>query len=96
MYQLRGEYECSVDAKGRLRLPSGLLRQFGGSGSLSFVVNRGFEKCIMLYPKEVWDRKAAEARRRATPRERGEVDVTREQAGEARRRRAWEGRFDEG
>ena len=60
MYQLRGEYECSVDAKRRLRMPSGLLRQFGGSGSLSFVVNRGFEKCIMLYPKEVWDRKAAE------------------------------------
>jgi MraZ protein len=60
MYQLTGEYECSLDAKGRVRLPSTLIRQLDGKESLSFVVNRGFEKCLMLYPKEVWDRKASE------------------------------------
>ncbi len=60
MYHLLGEYECSIDAKGRVRLPSTLLRQFGGNGSLSFVLNRGFEKCLMLYPRDVWDKKTAE------------------------------------
>ena len=60
MYQLTGEYECNLDAKGRVRLPSTLLRQLDGKESLSFVVNRGFEKCLMLYPQEVWDRKAKE------------------------------------
>ena len=60
MYQLTGEYECNLDAKGRVRLPSTLIRQLDGKESLSFVVNRGFEKCLMLYPNEVWDRKAKE------------------------------------
>lgn len=60
MYQLTGEYECSIDPKGRLRIPTALLRQFGGTSALSLVVNRGFEKHLMLYPREVWNRKVAE------------------------------------
>ncbi|MDX1476064.1 MAG: division/cell wall cluster transcriptional repressor MraZ [Saprospiraceae bacterium] len=60
MFQLTGEYECKMDAKGRIKLPAGLIRQLSGSGSLSFVINRGFEKCLMLYPKQVWDKKTQE------------------------------------
>lgn len=60
MYQLTGEYECKMDAKGRFRLPSALIRQIGGTGALNMVVNRGFEKCLMLYPKEVWDKTITE------------------------------------
>lgn len=56
---LIGEYPVSVDNKGRLRLPTALLRQLGekseGSEGYSFVINRGFEKCLTLYPKTVWD-----------------------------------------
>ena len=59
MYQLTGEYECRIDAKGRIRLPSSLVRQLGGK-KLSFTLNRGFEKHLILYPKEVWDRKKNE------------------------------------
>ena len=59
-YQLTGEFECKLDAKGRIRLPSTLLRQLGEAGQVTFVVNRGFEKCLMLYPKDVWDKKATE------------------------------------
>lgn len=62
--KLIGEYPVSIDNKGRLRLPTALLRQLGerpaGEGSsLEFVVNRGFEKCLTLYPKSVWDAIAA-------------------------------------
>lgn len=60
MYQLTGEYECKMDVKGRVKLPAGILRQLSGSASLSFVVNRGFDKCLMLYPKSVWDKKTQE------------------------------------
>jgi len=56
MQQLYGEYECSVDDKGRLKLPSALLRNVGGNPPYKFFVNRGFEKCLMLYPEKVWDR----------------------------------------
>ena len=56
MQQLYGEYECSVDDKGRIKLPSALLRNVGGNPPYKFFVNRGFEKCLMLYPEKVWDR----------------------------------------
>jgi MraZ protein len=60
MNQLLGEYECKVDPKGRLRLPSGLLEQLPADERDNFVVNRGLEKCLVLYPKKVWDAKSAQ------------------------------------
>lgn len=56
-YQLTGEFTCKLDAKGRLRLPSALLRQIGYNGVLEFVINRGFENHLMMYPKDVWGEK---------------------------------------
>ncbi len=60
MHQLTGEYDCKLDAKGRLKLPSALLKQLGGMEEIRFTVNRGFEKHLMLYPKDVWDKKVNE------------------------------------
>ena len=56
MVQLYGEYECRLDGKGRLKMPAQLLKQLGGLSPATFFVNRGFEKCIMMYPEKVWDR----------------------------------------
>ncbi len=53
--QLLGEYDCKIDPKGRMRLPSGLIGQLGERESYTFVINRGFENCLMLYPIEVWE-----------------------------------------
>ncbi|MBP7184114.1 MAG: division/cell wall cluster transcriptional repressor MraZ [Saprospiraceae bacterium] len=53
--QLIGEYECAIDAKGRIKLPTALLKQLGASSSYLFTINRGFEKCLILYPKVIWD-----------------------------------------
>ena len=52
---MHGEYDCRLDSKGRIRMPSTLLRQLGGSGPHTFYVNRGFEKCLMIYPEKVWE-----------------------------------------
>lgn len=60
MINLTGEYECKLDAKGRLRIPTALLKQLGEEIALGFTVNRGFEKHLMLYPKNVWDKKTTE------------------------------------
>ncbi len=60
MNQLLGEYPCKIDPKGRLRLPTGLLEQLPVDERDHFVVNRGLEKCLMLYPKKVWDEKSAQ------------------------------------
>lgn len=49
-----GEYECKLDEKGRLRLPSAILNQLGENNSREFVANRGFERCLYLFPKDIW------------------------------------------
>lgn len=56
MQMYLGEFEVKIDDKARLRLPSALLRQFDGMEKNGFVVNRGFEKCLTLYPKMEWER----------------------------------------
>lgn len=56
MSQYLGEYECKMDAKGRIRLPGQLVKQFGEAARLSFVVNRGFEHCLNLYTASDWEK----------------------------------------
>jgi MraZ protein len=59
-YKFTGEYECKLDVKGRLKLPAGIIRQLGDDENFKFTINRGFEKHLMLYPNEVWERKSRE------------------------------------
>lgn len=56
MNQLLGEFQCRLDEKGRLRLPSSLLKQLGDSDSYELVMNRGEDKNLNIYPKNVWDK----------------------------------------
>ncbi len=56
MQQLLGEYECAIDTKGRMRLPSALIAQLGEGEVCNFVINRGLEQCLTLYPEAVWDK----------------------------------------
>jgi len=54
MTNLIGEFECKIDAKGRFMLPAGLKKQLPPEVQDRFVINRGFEKCLVLYPQNVW------------------------------------------
>lgn len=54
MSGLIGEYACKLDDKGRLSLPSRLRAQFPESAGNTLVINRGFEKCLVLYTREDW------------------------------------------
>jgi len=56
---LLGEFPCKLDSKNRLHLPAPLLQQLGEASREGFVVHRGFEPCLVLYPKTVWDGLAA-------------------------------------
>ena len=49
-----GEFEATLDAKGRFLLPAGFERQLPEGEDLRFVINRGFEKCLALYPEKNW------------------------------------------
>jgi MraZ protein len=51
---LIGEYECRLDEKSRIILPSALKKQISPEAQDKFVINRGFEGCLVLYPHNVW------------------------------------------
>ena len=50
-----GEYEATLDSKGRFLLPAGFKRQLPEEENTQFVINRGFEKCLTLYPMKSWE-----------------------------------------
>lgn len=47
-----GEYSHSVDAKGRLIMPAKFREQLGEE----FVVTKGLDGCLFVYPMEEWSR----------------------------------------
>lgn len=50
-----GEFEATVDAKGRFLLPSGLKKQMPeGTGVL--VINRGMDNCLWMYLLPDWEK----------------------------------------
>jgi len=51
---LIGEFECRLDDKSRVILPSGLKKQISPEAQDRFVINRGFENCLVLYPMNEW------------------------------------------
>jgi MraZ protein len=50
-----GEFEATLDPKGRFLLPAGLRKQLPEGENTRFVINRGFEKCLTLYPVKSWE-----------------------------------------
>ena len=54
MHTFLGEYEVAIDAKGRFLLPAGLRKQLPEGAGERFVINRGFESCLVLYTMDVW------------------------------------------
>ncbi|ADY50712.1 MraZ protein [Pseudopedobacter saltans DSM 12145] len=60
MSHLIGEFDCKLDAKGRLMVPAGLKKQLPAIDADGLVVNRGFEKHLVVYSKAEWDKVTAE------------------------------------
>ena len=50
-----GEFEATLDLKGRFLLPAGFKKQLPDGEGSRFVINRGLEKCLALYPMGTWE-----------------------------------------
>ena len=50
-----GEFESTLDLKGRFLLPAGFKRQLPEGETSRYVINRGFDKCLALYPMKTWE-----------------------------------------
>lgn len=55
MNALTGQYEVKVDGKGRLRMPTDLLRQIPEDTNSKYVINKGLDNCLRLYPIVQWN-----------------------------------------
>ncbi|MBD8082993.1 division/cell wall cluster transcriptional repressor MraZ [Chryseobacterium caseinilyticum] len=52
-----GTYECKIDDKGRLKVPSSLIKQMENFEDKTFVVKRSvFQPCLEVYPMKAWDK----------------------------------------
>ena len=58
---LTGEFNHSIDAKGRLIIPSKLREDLGED----FLITKGFDHCLFVYPNSEW--KALETKLKALP-----------------------------
>ena len=63
-----GDYTCKVDAKGRIILPMAFKRQMPAGAQDHFVVRKDiFERCLVLYSIEDWNRQLEKIRKRMNP-----------------------------
>ncbi len=54
MNQFVAEYEVTLDAKGRFLVPAAFKKQLAVETANQFVICRGIEKCLTLYPMQTW------------------------------------------
>ncbi|MEX0993965.1 MAG: division/cell wall cluster transcriptional repressor MraZ [Balneolaceae bacterium] len=54
MPSFKGEYEHSVDAKGRVAFPAKLRKALNPEAQENFTLLRGLEPCLYLYPQNEW------------------------------------------
>ena len=55
MATFKGQAEFSVDSKGRVAIPAKMRNALSPAAKNTFTMTRGFEKCIFLYPADVWE-----------------------------------------
>ena len=62
MSSFKGSYAYSVDSKGRINIPARLRKYVSPEANGTFVITRGFDQCIYLYPLDEWTRLEQEIR----------------------------------
>ncbi len=56
MSSFKGSYEYSVDNKGRINIPARLRKYVSPEANDTFVLTRGYEKCLFVYPLDEWNK----------------------------------------
>jgi len=54
MSSFKGSYEYSVDSKGRVNIPARMRKYVSPEANDTFVITRGYEKCLFVYPNDEW------------------------------------------
>lgn len=54
MSYIFGEFDCKLDAKGRMMIPVNLKKQLPEADREGLFINRGFEKHLVIYTRKDW------------------------------------------
>ena len=54
MSYIFGEFDCKLDAKGRMMVPVNLKKQLPEADREGLFINRGFEKHLVIYTRKDW------------------------------------------
>ena len=65
MATFRGSYQHSIDHKGRISIPARFRKLLSSDASDTFIILRGLEACVALYPLDEWGRMEARLRSRS-------------------------------
>ncbi|HLP20208.1 MAG TPA: division/cell wall cluster transcriptional repressor MraZ [Chitinophagales bacterium] len=49
-----GQFECTMDDKGRVKLPAVLRKQFPAGDGSKFMLAKDIEDCLVIYPMKTW------------------------------------------
>lgn len=60
MSSFKGSFTYTVDSKGRINIPAKMRKNLSPEANNSFVITRGFEPCIFVYPYDEWMKREAE------------------------------------
>jgi MraZ protein len=55
----RGQYDCTMDDKGRIKMPAALRKQFPAEEKGAFMIAKDIEDCLVIYPMREWEEKEA-------------------------------------
>ncbi len=65
MATFRGSYRHAIDHKGRISVPARFRKALSGKASDAFVIVRGLETCVAIYPGDEWRRMEERLRSRS-------------------------------
>lgn len=60
MSSFKGSYNYTVDSKGRINIPAKMRKNLAPDAHNAFVITRGFEPCIFVYPNDEWVKREME------------------------------------
>ncbi|RKY69720.1 MAG: division/cell wall cluster transcriptional repressor MraZ [Candidatus Latescibacterota bacterium] len=86
MPSFKGEYEYTIDTKGRMNIPASFRDILPPEAKKTFVVTRGLDRCLAIYTLDIWT-KFEEKLRQLPTRARHYVRIVASQA--------WETKMDE-
>lgn len=60
MSSFKGSFNYTVDSKGRVNIPAKMRKNLSPEANNGFVITRGFEPCIFVYPNDEWMKRETE------------------------------------